>query len=1009
MSSLFDSLSEELFQVLKGSGKTLTLYGDDGNKTYEPKSARRVFATPDNLMVSVIEAGSDSEVKLYLSQSTDVKAISKLINTLRQITTRYNVLFNVRKYGRELQPKDFAYQASMNEANMWGSTKTSYQKFGPTKLIVRHCRPVVEGVIGARGRNILGLFVETKEGERFKFSENHLSAGRAFAQHINQGGRPHDDIGNKISVLAQESLNLAQVSRYIHHTRNLLGEEALSLRTPIKNRIVELRKAFITMSRPRGYHKIKESLPLNTVNLHESVGDRISHLQDILMIDSNHALAESLMPVALLQMGENMTNMNKMFHGVLTLEDAAADALVEALLDEYGHNDESWTRFGSSIAFNESEIFEDATGFLDLVESAYQINESDAVMDYATAWTKSRHAASGQLDDAGRPAQMDKDQEKGISELADGLRAILAGNFEIPEFPEHVPGFADGNAKARFYLDLYVGQHALANSATLNYVGTIIDKMAEGKKLDGAEKTVASKLIQTLEDDLSAGEVEESYYSPNPYDGDGNESDIEDMVSSYEEDFDGKAFLERGGYEEFIDPTMSDEDKVEPMDPQYFIKGIAHEINQELENQDITGYADSSFLMNAATEIFEKAVKPILIQHGWNLSEAVREFAEMGEEPESHGFEAGDHVATDMGPAVIISVDGDIASIEFLNGGARQMHVDDMDKVPALASFGEEAELAEWFEGFAPEAVLEVNFELPVKDKAAPVNPEFDAELKVGDRVTHKVYGAGEVTALNDKMAKVTFDAPHARLPDTKTVTMTKGVLTKAGAYRVEPEKPKLLRAGMEKIRNEGISKALGQIRGQDMNEAAFEPGRFEAIIDELKAFADKVMADPEKFGIELPVGVDDRNEQEMNFLNSLSQVLSGFIKDKISDMSYEGGMTFEAAGEEVLGGDQGEDLINDTKKHGSDAEYADQMEKNRSDREYADKFGVDEAASDVFSGYSDEMLKNKLKLASNDPKYAGYCEHLRSELKRRGITMTESDVFKEQLAELLKNANFRK
>ena len=31
MSSLFDSLSEELFQILKGSGKTLTLYGEDGN------------------------------------------------------------------------------------------------------------------------------------------------------------------------------------------------------------------------------------------------------------------------------------------------------------------------------------------------------------------------------------------------------------------------------------------------------------------------------------------------------------------------------------------------------------------------------------------------------------------------------------------------------------------------------------------------------------------------------------------------------------------------------------------------------------------------------------------------------------------------------------------------------------------------------------------------------------------------------------------------------------------
>jgi hypothetical protein len=909
-------------------------------------------------------------------------------------------LFNVRKYGRELQPKDFAYQASMNEANMWGSTKTSYQKFGPTKLIVRHCRPVVEGVIGARGRNILGLFVETKEGERFKFSENHLSAGRAFAQHINQGGRPYDDIGNKISVLAQESLNLAQVSRYIHHARNLLGEEALSLRTPIKNRIVELRKAFMTMSRPRGYHKIKESLPLNTVNLNESVGDRISHLQDILMIDSNHALAESLMPVALLQMGENMTNMNKMFHSVLTLEDAAADALVEALLDEYGHNEESWTRFGSSMAFNESEIFEDATGFLDLMETPYQINEEDAVLNYATAWTKSRHAASGQVDDAGRPAQLDKDQEKGIEELADGLRAILAGNFEIPEFPERVPGFADMNAKARFYLDLYVGQHALANPATLNYVGTIIDKMAEGKKLDGAEKTIASKLIQTLEDDLNAGEVDESYYNPNPYSGDNDaeyDSDIESLIGQ----FNVQEFVE-----DIYPIVKHDEEKQDPLEKEYIMSNLDGYFAVGMDN--LGWDATKGQFKTWAEELFPQ-VKDYVEQRGYSLDESIKEFAENDEEFSDHGFEVGDHVATDMGPATIMGIEGDIASIEFMNGGARKIHVDDMDKVSGLASFGEEAELAEWFEEFDPKTVLEVNFALPPKEKAAPVNPEFDSTINVGDRVTHKVYGAGEVLAVDEKMAKVVFDTPHARLPDSKTVTMTKGVLSKAGGYRVEPEKRKLLRINFDKMRNEGISKALGQIRGQDMNEAAFKPGRFEAIIDELKVFADKVMADPEKFGIELPVGVDDRQEQEMNFLNGLSQVLSGFIKDKISDMSFEGGMTFESEGEEVLGGDQGEDLINDTKKPDLDAEWADKMEKNRSDREYADKFGVDEAASDVFAGYSDDMLKNKLKLASNDPNYAGYCEKLRSELARRGVSMTESDVFKEQLAELLKNANFRK
>lgn len=909
MSSLFDSLSEELFQVLKGSGKTLTLYGEDGNKTYEPKSARRVFATPDNIMVSVIEAGSDSEVKLYLSQSTDVSEISKLINTLRQITTRYNVLFNVRKYGRELEPKDFAYQASVMEASMWGSTRSSYQKFGPTKLIIRHCRPVVEGVIGARGRNILGIFVETALGERFKFAENHLSAGRAFAQHINQGGKPHDEIGTKLVVLAQESLNLARVNRYIHHSRNVLGEEAVALRTPIKSRIVELRKAFVAMGRPRGYHKVKESLPTATANLNEAIGDRIGHLQTLLMIDSNHALAESLMPVALLQIGETMTNTTPMFHGRIVIDNKVSEALAEALVNEYGIEGDSWSQLGSSFYFNESTGLEAALEFANLTESSAQLFEGDAVMDYATNWTMSRHAASGQVDDAGRPAQMDKDQQKGIDELANGLRAILGGNFQIPEFPMHVPGFADANAKARFYLDLYVGQHALANSATLNYVGTIIDKMAEGKKLDGAEKTVASKLIQSLEDDLNGGEMDESYYATNPYEVD-DEASVESALESYEDEFDPEAFLVDGGYEEFIDPTMSPEDKVDPMAADYFIKGIAHDINKYFENQDLLGYDNSSYIKDAAKDLFNQHVKPLLVQHGWTISEAVEEFAQMEDKPEHHGISAGDHVATDMGPATVISIEGDIASIEFLNGGARQMHVDDMDKVPELANFGEEAELSEWFNSFDPSNVLEANgFEhgFPVRDNAAPTNPNFSSELAIGDRVSHKVYGSGEVVAVNDKLAKVMFDAAHARLPDTKTVTMSKGVLTKAGAYRVEPEKPKLLRAGMEKVRNEAFESASRKA----LEEGLMTHQHLETVLVKFKEFADKVFADPEAFGAELPAGTDDKAEQEMNFNNQIARILGDWISGEIRDISSD--VAFESQ-DEVLGGDQGQDLIDDTK-----------------------------------------------------------------------------------------------
>lgn len=705
MSSLFDNLSDELFQVLKGSGRILTLYGKDGNRTYEPKNARRVFAEPDKMMISVNEQGSDSEVKVYLSSSTDIREISKLINTLRSITARYNVLLNVRKFGRELRPKDFAYQASaVTEASMWGSARSSYQSFGQTKLIIRHCQPISEDIVGSRGRNILSMFVETKDGERFRFTENHLSAGRAFAQHINQGGKPYDQIGIDLTILALESLQLTRLSRYIYHSRNLLGEEAISLRPLIKTRITELRKNFLTMSRPRGYKKIQEAgLPVFRQTLNESATHKMNELADLLQINSNHALAETLLPVALL-LGENMNKtMNEMFNGVINLGASELDALVEALSSEYGYDSDSWTHMGESIGFTDAVIFEDAKDFLEMMEASYQINEEDAIANYATQWSLARYRMSGEQ------GEMDKDQKNGISELTDGLRQILSGHIDMPEYPwGEEPSFRDENARIRFFLDLFVSQHKLANTATLNYVSTIIDKMAEGKKLDGAEQTIASKLYTALEADIDLGEgiVDESSYDF-PYD-DRDDAKVEKILEYFEQTFDGEDFLKTQGYADFIDPTMSDDDKTEPTKSEYFIKGIAHCIIQSLEDEGVVNnyQGTESFIQNMATELFKKKVLPILKQNGWNITETIGEFADAVEEPEYHGFSAGDHVGTDFGPGQIDSVEGDIAVVHFLNGGSKKLHVDDLDKVPGLGESNEEGDLSRWFKSFTPESVL---------------------------------------------------------------------------------------------------------------------------------------------------------------------------------------------------------------------------------------------------------------------------------------------------------------
>lgn len=510
MSSLFDELSDELFQILKGSGKTLTLYDIKGNHTYEPSQARRVFVEPDKMMISVTEAGDDSEVTMYLSHTQDINDISDLVTTLRRISTRYNVLFNLRKYAKVLSPKDFAYQVeSIAEAAMYGSTKTSYQKIGSAKLIVRHTMPVREGLIGSRGRNILTMFVETKQGERFRFPVVHLSGGRAFARHIAEGGKPHDETALRIVELAEESNRLTKVSRYVHHARNHLDESAQAVRGTVRVRIKEIRSQLQSLARPRGYSKIVErGLTKPLVHLQESE-DRISaeveRLAELLSINTNHALAETLLPVALLTLGESdMKKLDEMFYSGMVAPVSVLRTLAEALASEYGYEegiDWSMVDRGTyrSIYFENQSAHADAH---DLLENIMDIgyvaeDEGDKFEFYARNWYIGRNKAMGTGD------VLTKDQEPAVSQLADGLRDILSGKpVARAAYPAgENPGFANEQSQYAYELGLFLEPSAgLNNDALFTYISNIVDKLQNGGKLTQTENLIKDRLVDMVDD-----------------------------------------------------------------------------------------------------------------------------------------------------------------------------------------------------------------------------------------------------------------------------------------------------------------------------------------------------------------------------------------------------------------------------------------------------------------------------------------------------------------------------
>lgn len=149
----FEAVAKETFQVLRSYEYEVVLYDDDGNQVFEPNEARRLFAAPENLLVSIVDDGEDSSVRCYLSKSTDIESVMGLIDALRSMATKYNMTFHVRKYDRVLSPKDFSTRASVTEQkraemkiveHLYGTSRSSYLKLENARMVIRHSARIDE-------------------------------------------------------------------------------------------------------------------------------------------------------------------------------------------------------------------------------------------------------------------------------------------------------------------------------------------------------------------------------------------------------------------------------------------------------------------------------------------------------------------------------------------------------------------------------------------------------------------------------------------------------------------------------------------------------------------------------------------------------------------------------------------------------------------------------------------------------------------------------------------------
>lgn len=289
----FRELAKELFLILKSYSNDLILYDESGNRLYEPEEATRIFSQDLKLLVSVIEAGDNSCIRLYVSDSSQVSRFTNLIQTMRTCAVTANVLFFIRQMEGMVTPDKFASKDKITEdtrmnvcEGMYGTSHSSYLKLENAKVIVRHYNPVREGMVGARGRSIKTIFVENAYGERAVFPINSLIGARAYAQHVNQGGGFADAISSQIIRIAGDYQNLRKGMVAIEQNPNAVSN-GIHLSVGIHEAIKTVRKTLVGLAGNTTYEEASK----NIGQLNEGDDNSIDFIKSI----TNGKLSEDIM------------------------------------------------------------------------------------------------------------------------------------------------------------------------------------------------------------------------------------------------------------------------------------------------------------------------------------------------------------------------------------------------------------------------------------------------------------------------------------------------------------------------------------------------------------------------------------------------------------------------------------------------------------------------------------------------------------------------------------------
>jgi len=261
-----NKIGEELFSKLRGRFKNIQIGNQEGIVTNVPSDSRFYdFVYGDQGGKVSVSLDEDSVVVMYSEALFDENDTSMkkdwydFLKEMRVFAKKRMLNFEVRDIQKSnLEKRDYKFlsnkngENTMTESTMYGTSKTSYQNIADARICVKHSESINQELPGGRSQKIGSIYIESTNGERFKYPFKHLNGARAMARHVAEGGNMYDDFGKHIVGLSEEMNKLRKFKTYM--SRSSVMAEGLAGYMDVVNERIETVKSTVAKLQNKAHY-----------------------------------------------------------------------------------------------------------------------------------------------------------------------------------------------------------------------------------------------------------------------------------------------------------------------------------------------------------------------------------------------------------------------------------------------------------------------------------------------------------------------------------------------------------------------------------------------------------------------------------------------------------------------------------------------------------------------------------------------------------------------------------